>query len=132
MVLTPDISQALDRDQRLCQRFLVTEPVLHHVGKEGLGSKGEFAHWLLSTRPGSARKQTPVCCKDLSLFSSSAISQDSLQLYLGKWRGGGLLKAKLPLSVIITGNNNTRFIVKTFCIRQPCGVGCIHSAHHSY
>lgn len=60
------------------------------------------------------------------------VSQDPLQLCLGKWRRGGFLQAKIPLSVIITDNDNTGFIVIPFCIWEPCGVCCIQSACHVY
>lgn len=75
-------------------------------------------------------KETSTCLPQaLSLFSSSIVSQDPLQLGLSKWRTGVFLEAKIALSLIITGNNNAGFLVIPFCILEPYSVCCIYSAH---
>jgi len=78
-------------------------------------------------------KETSTCLPQIfSLSSSCAVSQDPLQLCVSKWRRGGFLKAEIPLSVIITGNNSTEFIVIPFCKWESCDVCCIHSANCVY
>jgi len=73
-VFTPDISQALDEDQRLCQQFLVMELVLHHIGEEG----------LFSNDPGGCKEQPFSKPRSSLLARPVVIGQGVMALNLGR------------------------------------------------